>query len=118
MSNLIREQMGARIKQLRLEQGMTQEELARETGVGIRNIQRWEKGLVTPYYRNILAMAGALSVAPEDILGISKSETEESTIAKLGREIAALQARIEQMTAWQRDTQKVLDELRKPDVRF
>jgi len=38
------EEVGARIRQARLAKGWTHEEFARQAGVGLRTVQRWQKG--------------------------------------------------------------------------
>ena len=125
MSNLLREQIGGNIKQARLKRGLSQEELAREIGVTTRNLQRWEKGVVTPYYRNIQAVAAALDVDEEDLLGMvpQKAGDNDSRHALQQRDMAEMQAQIGELIAFKRDIkaevakmQKQLEVLALPDL--
>lgn len=68
MSNLI--DFGKKIKQRRLELGLTQDELAHKTGYTSRSsINKIELGLVDLPQSKISAIAGALGVSPTYLLG-------------------------------------------------
>ena len=56
------ENIGAKIKELRLLKGLTQEELADKTGLSVRTIQRIENGEVDPRTFTLTALAEALEV--------------------------------------------------------
>lgn len=56
------ENIGAKIKELRLLKGLTQEELAERTGLSVRTIQRIENGDVDPRTYTLSALAEALEV--------------------------------------------------------
>lgn len=49
MSQLEAQEIGARIKQKRLERGMTQEELAQTASFSARSLQDYENGVTIPY---------------------------------------------------------------------
>lgn len=67
--------LGSRIKQLRLEREMSQEELAIKSGYGSRStINKIELGINDVSQSKILAIAGALNVTVGDILCIDNSE--------------------------------------------
>jgi transcriptional regulator with XRE-family HTH domain len=55
---------GHYIREARMRKGMTQEELAMETGINIRTIQRIENGDVIPRSYSLRTIAGALGVDP------------------------------------------------------
>lgn len=54
--------IGAKIKELRILKGLTQEELADQTGLSVRTIQRIESGDVDPRTYTLTALAEALEV--------------------------------------------------------
>ncbi|WP_299189822.1 serine hydrolase [uncultured Aquimarina sp.] len=56
--------------------GYTQEELSHRTTVGIRTIQRIEKGEVTPHLQTIKLLAIALEIKVEDLLPIENPKEE------------------------------------------
>jgi len=56
------ENIGTKIKELRLLKGLTQEELADKTGLSVRTIQRIESGEVDPRTYTLNALADALGV--------------------------------------------------------
>ena len=61
---------GERIKKLRKEQGLTQEELGKALGVQKAAVQKYEKGTVQNIKReNIIKLAKVLQTTPEYILG-------------------------------------------------
>lgn len=113
--NLMREQIGENIKQARLKRGLTQEEVARDVGVTVRNYQRWERGLVTPYYRNLQAIAFALDVEEAELLGDMPREigtdSMDARLTRLQRDIASLDGRAHDMIAFKRDVTARLDRI-------
>ncbi len=56
------EDIGSIIKELRILKGLTQEELAEQTGLSVRTIQRIESGEVDPRTYTLTALAQALEV--------------------------------------------------------
>lgn len=73
---------GERIKQLRLEKKITQEEMAKALNTTKQTISKYEKGIVTniPSDR-IEAMSKLLNTTPEYILGWEKVEKKADTIS-------------------------------------
>ncbi len=65
-----RSQEGARIRRLRLQRELTQEELAREVGLTTHTIWRLENDhAFNPRLQTLRAIAGALGVDVSDLLG-------------------------------------------------
>lgn len=62
-----RQQLGARVHQLRIQRALTQLELATGAGVGRATIARIEGGVVVPHLSTVRTLAEALGVAPGDI---------------------------------------------------
>jgi len=71
------ENIGSKIKDLRLLKGLTQEELAEQTGLSVRTIQRIESGEVDPRTYTLTALAQALEVDLE-VLTSTKIDTPKS----------------------------------------
>jgi transcriptional regulator with XRE-family HTH domain len=66
---------------LRLERGMTQEALAKVTGISLRTIQRIEQGRVKPRAYSLKKIADALKVDLKDLIQTSRGEvTSLSTL--------------------------------------
>jgi len=60
--------LGARLRELRLEAGLTQAELARRTGIHRPNIARVEAGRHTPSLETLSRLAGAIGVSTTRVL--------------------------------------------------
>jgi transcriptional regulator with XRE-family HTH domain len=57
----------ATLKELRLKKCISQEDLAKESGVTASTINRLEKGYQKPNFKTIRALAVALGVEPHEI---------------------------------------------------
>ena len=67
--------MGDRIKKLRLEKGLTQEELGKMLGVQKAAIQKYEKGYVENLKRSaIIKLANLFSATPSYLMGWEEEE--------------------------------------------
>jgi transcriptional regulator with XRE-family HTH domain len=62
------QQVGNRLRSLRLARFMTQDQLAQNSGVGRVTIARLESGHTTPHMRTVRALAAALDVAPNELV--------------------------------------------------
>lgn len=62
------EKLGARLRELRLEAGLTQAELARRTGIHRPNIARVEAGRHTPSLETLARIASAIGVSTTHVL--------------------------------------------------
>lgn len=58
----LRQQFAKRLKQLRQQKGMTQEELAKASGLSISFIRAVEQGVNAPSFESIEVLAKALDV--------------------------------------------------------
>ncbi len=70
---------GQQIKQLRLQKGLTQEELAEKTYISARTIQRIENDEVEPRAFTIQAIAAALEIDFEELYNREKEEQEKES---------------------------------------
>lgn len=69
--------MGDKIKQLRLERGMTLEQLGDAVGVGKSTVRKWENGIIANMRRDkIEKIANALHVSPGYLMGWEDLEPE------------------------------------------
>ncbi|MEA5060033.1 MAG: helix-turn-helix transcriptional regulator [Candidatus Pelethousia sp.] len=60
--------IGKRIRKVRIEQGVTQEQLAERVGAGTTHISHIETGNTIPSLKTFLAIANALKVSPDELL--------------------------------------------------
>lgn len=65
-----------RIRQARLAKGWTQDEFARELGVGVRNVSRWELGQAVPRAKALRRIAEVLGCSVEDLLDAQPDDAE------------------------------------------
>jgi transcriptional regulator with XRE-family HTH domain len=61
--------MGARLKDLRLRAGLTQEALARRADVGNDAVRNWERGRRTPGLDMAVKLADALGISLDELVG-------------------------------------------------
>ncbi|WP_167628816.1 helix-turn-helix domain-containing protein [Listeria valentina] len=78
------ETMGDRIKRLRIEMGLTQEELGKRVGLKRAAINKYEKGNVENMKRSIVEkMSSLFSVSPSYLMALDESNSEKNTIFQL-----------------------------------
>lgn len=66
--------LGIKIKKLRLEKGMTLEDVAKIVGVGKSTVRKWEVGMIENMRRDkISLLAKALGTTPEYLFGWNKN---------------------------------------------
>ena len=65
------EKLFERIKELRVERGITQAQLARDTGLTISAISKWEQGSRVPSAMVIITLAKYFGVSSDYLLGIT-----------------------------------------------
>lgn len=89
------ENMGERIKRLREQKGMTQDDLAQRLGVNKAAISKYEKGIVENLKRStIKSMASILNVSPSYLMCLEDERTqEEKAIAAEAHFLEELQIR-------------------------
>jgi repressor LexA len=74
-------EMSRKIKELRLSQGMTLEQVANIVGVGKSTVRKWETGAIANMKRDKIALlAKALSTTPAYLMGWFESEPIENNI--------------------------------------
>lgn len=60
--------IGANIKELRLEHGLTQAKLAKEIGVSQKAIDYWERGINEPKASYIILLADFFGISCDELL--------------------------------------------------
>lgn len=60
--------LAIRLKELRIQKGMSQEVLADESGLSLRTIQRIENGETNPTGESLKRLSGALNVNPDELI--------------------------------------------------
>lgn len=68
--------LGKRLKYHRTLKGLTQEQLAEHSTVGVRTIQRIEKEEVTPHLQTIKLLADSLDIKVEDLVVVENPNEE------------------------------------------
>ena len=78
--------IGTLLRELRLEAGITQEDLANEIGVSNRSVSRWERGTTMPDFDLLIEMAKRYDISVDEILaGERRAEMERQTEETLYR---------------------------------
>jgi transcriptional regulator with XRE-family HTH domain len=84
--NIMENEMSLKIKKLRLERGMTLEQVADIVGVGKSTVRKWETGMIANMRRDKIALlAHALGTTPAYLMGWK--EDEEMTISPIEQEL-------------------------------
>lgn len=60
---------GERLKALQKDAGLTNEQLARRIGTGLRNVQRWRSAQAAPRLDALVDLADALQVSLDELVG-------------------------------------------------
>ena len=66
-----RRAVGARIKAMRKEIGLTQAEVAQKLGIASQSVTNYERGKTDPSIRNLISLAAVLGVSTDYLLGRS-----------------------------------------------
>lgn len=72
--------VGTRIKNLRQATGITQEKLAELCNVSSSCVSRWETGSLYPRRENLILLAKAFDVAPEEILNVTNTPVSNDKV--------------------------------------
>lgn len=72
--------VGTRIKNLRKAMGITQERLAELCNVSSSCVSRWETGSLYPRRENLILLAKALDVTPEEILNVTNTPVSNDKV--------------------------------------
>ena len=74
-----------RIKELRLQSGLSQAELARRLNVTRSSVNAWEMGISAPTTQYVVELAGLFHVSSDYLLGISNEK--QLNLSEFGEEV-------------------------------
>jgi transcriptional regulator with XRE-family HTH domain len=64
----LRREFGRRVVRIRMERGMSQIELARKLGIDRSRLGKWERGLHSPSFAQLVDLARVLEVSADELL--------------------------------------------------
>jgi len=70
--------IGNNIKRIRLERGLTQEEVAAHLGISFQSISKWERNDGYPDITMLPALAHYFQITTDELLGVDKIEKEDN----------------------------------------
>lgn len=79
--------IGENIRARRLHLGLTQEALAEQVGVSRQTVGKWEDGQATPDLANAGALAAALGVSLDDLVGYEAAASQGAPMPPAGKHI-------------------------------
>lgn len=85
-----RSRIAERIRQIRREHALTQEQAAARAGVTVRAWQRWEYGEVEPYASNIDALAREFGFSPAEFYEPAGTGTLEARLTAMETTLAEI----------------------------
>ena len=65
---------GEIFKKIRLENNLTQKEVARRIGIKQTNISSWENNKTRPEYENLIKLSNIYDVTIDELLGVEKDD--------------------------------------------
>lgn len=72
----LREKFGQRVRSLRIEGGLTQEQLAERAGISVDFLSLIERGRNSPSFENLDELAGALEVSVAELFNFEGGRSE------------------------------------------
>jgi transcriptional regulator with XRE-family HTH domain len=110
---LSKKDLGARLRAIRQARGLTQDEVARAIGTHFTSISAVERGVRGLTIQQIVKLATALKVSPDELLHPKKAAPPKATGRRDGRLMRRLERIRELPPAQQRTVLDVLDSLLK-----
>ena len=86
--------IGSNIKKLRVQQGMTQKNLADKLFVSAQAVSRWENNEVEPSVSTIIELAKIFGVSTDEIMGIENQKENSDDSSSKDKESASQQQEI------------------------
>ena len=83
LNDTVRRIIGSQIKLCRKNKNVSQAKLAKSIGVGFMTVSRWENGKTDISGIHLRAIAKALNVSADFLLGINGDETAKWKLAKI-----------------------------------
>ncbi len=72
-----------KLKELRIEKGLTQKAMAEQLNISIPTLSHWECDYQEPAFKDLIMLSAFFSVTVDELLGISEGGTV-STVASMG----------------------------------
>jgi transcriptional regulator with XRE-family HTH domain len=76
VASKMRNSMGPRIRELRIERGMTLDELAKAAGISASHLSRLERGQTAPSFKVAADIAERIGVRPSDLAVIQREQSD------------------------------------------
>lgn len=73
--------IGGKIKKLRREHGLTQEQLAELVGISFQAVSKWENNIALPYITLVPRLARIFGVSIDELFDYSKDEAEDDIMS-------------------------------------
>jgi len=112
-----RDQLGERVKEIRLSQGKTQEDVAERAGLSYKFIGEVERGIANPSVDTLDRLAGALGVQLSDFFGTTRTTAypvHDRDVPMVREVLASLESVIARL---QRATPPTRSRRRRPSTR-
>ena len=93
-------ELGARIRALRKERGLSQEALARTLEVSRQAVTKWEDGSSLPSTANLFALSGFFGVPLAELTGTPESAAPPPGAASLSEKQRSARIRVLKISAW------------------
>jgi transcriptional regulator with XRE-family HTH domain len=102
------EQLGARLRQLRKQRGLTQKDVAEQLGVSTPALCRWETGQTLPRKSNIEAFANVFNLSEVELLAAVSGDAHSASVASMTDRRATGRAGVDLATASEPSLRDVL----------
>ena len=93
-------ELGARIRTLRKERGLSQEALAQALEVSRQAVTKWEDGLSLPSTANLFALSGFFGVPLAELTGTPEGDASPSSAASISEKTRNKRAKVLCIGAW------------------
>ena len=84
---------GIKLKELRIEKGLTQKAMAEQLNISIPTLSHWECDYQEPAFKDLIMLSAFFSVTVDELLGISEGGTVP-TVAPIGERYTAEERRL------------------------
>lgn len=93
-------ELGARIRTLRKERGLSQEALAQALEVSRQAVTKWEDGSSLPSTANLFALSGFLGVPLAELTGTPEGAASPSSASAMSEKVHVKRAKALRIGAW------------------
>lgn len=93
-------ELGARIRTLRKERGLSQEALAQALEVSRQAVTKWEDGSSLPSTANLFALSGFFGVPLAELTGTPEGAAPPPSTAAISEKACAKRVKVLRISAW------------------